>query len=55
MVWFTDNPSEEVAEFMHDGYPTMTTVLDCERMIRKAGYRLICSYRLPDEAWWEEF
>ena len=55
MVWFTDNPADEVAEFMHDGYPAMTTVLDCERMIRKAGYRLIGSYRLPDEAWWVEF
>jgi len=55
MVWFTDHPSDEVATFMQEGYPAMTTVPDCERIIGTAGYRIIDSFRLPDEAWWKEF
>lgn len=33
----------------------MTTVSGCERIIRAAGYQLIDSFQLPDEAWWKEF
>lgn len=55
MVWFTDHPSKEVATFMQEAYPAMTNVPGCERIIRAAGYQLIDSFQLPDEAWWKEF
>jgi ubiquinone/menaquinone biosynthesis C-methylase UbiE len=55
MVWFTDHPSKEVATFMQEGYPAMTTVPACEQIIWAAGYRLIDSFQLPDETWWKEF
>jgi ubiquinone/menaquinone biosynthesis C-methylase UbiE len=55
MVWFTDHPSDKAASLLLEAYPPMTTVPGCERMIREAGYHLVGSYRLPDEAWWKEF
>jgi len=55
MVWFTDTPSREAAEFLQEQYPPMTTVRECERIIRDAGYGIIGSFRLPVDAWWNEF
>ena len=55
MVWFTDYPPDEVAAFMQEAYPPMTTVPECGRMIQEAGYEIAGSFRLPDEAWWKEY
>jgi SAM-dependent methyltransferase len=55
LVWFTDHPSEEAASFLQEGYPPMTTVQECKRIIREAGYHLVGSFCIPDDAWWEEY
>ncbi len=55
LVWFTDRPSEEAASFMQEAYPPMTTVPGCERVIREAGYRVVGSFRFPDEVWWKDY
>lgn len=55
LVWFSDHPPEEVATFLQEAYPPMTTVPECRRMIQEAGYEIVESFRLPDEAWWDEF
>jgi SAM-dependent methyltransferase len=55
LVWFTDRPLKEAASFMQEAYPPMTTGPECERIIRETGYRIIGSFRLPDEAWWKEY
>jgi ubiquinone/menaquinone biosynthesis C-methylase UbiE len=55
MVWFSQHPPEEVARFMQEAYPAMTTIPECGKMIQEAGYELVGSFRLPPEAWWKEF
>lgn len=55
LVWFSDRPPREVAAFMQEAYPPMTTVRGCEQAIREAGYRILGSFPLPEEAWWEGY
>jgi len=55
MVWFTDKPPEEIAAFMEEAYPVITTIAGCEQMIEKSGYDLVGSFSLPSEVWWREY
>ncbi len=55
MVWFTDNPPEEIAAFMEEAYPVITSIAGCKQMIEKSGYDLVGSFSLPSEMWWSEY
>lgn len=54
-TWFTDSPSEECAQFMHEISPDMPTVAQAEEMIRAEGYSLVGSFRLPDTGWYTHY
>jgi hypothetical protein len=49
-----DYPPEEVAGFLQEGYPAMTTIPECGRRLQEAGYAHVGSSRLPPEARREE-
>ncbi len=55
MVWFTENPPDEIATFMEEEYPLITSIAGCKQMIEKSGYDLVASFSLPSEAWWNEY
>jgi len=54
-TWFTDSPSEECTQFMHEISPDMPTVAQAEEMIRAEGYSLVGSFRLPDTGWYTHY
>jgi SAM-dependent methyltransferase len=54
-TWFTDFPSEECRNFIHEVCPDMTSEPGTEEIIRSAGYSLIGSFRLPDTGWWDHY
>lgn len=53
-VWLKDNPPERV-RLCWEEYPALTDMAGCQRRINRAGMRLIDSFVLPDEAWWEHY
>jgi len=54
-AWFEPNPPEELmAWWKTEGYIPATEEELAER-VRKAGLRLVASFRLPEEGWWENY
>lgn len=51
IVWSSDTPSEEAAQFWASGYPDMQTVTERIKQIEASGYRVIKHFALSDQAW----
>lgn len=51
LVWLTDSPDEEALEFWQQNYPQMETVKRRCEMMEKAGYQVIESFELSQQAW----
>lgn len=54
-AWFEPNPPDELmAWWKTEGYIPATEEELAER-VRKAGLRLVTTFRLPEEGWWENY
>ncbi len=51
LVWSTSTPSDDVLNFWHKEYPDMTTVQDRIEQAKAAGYEVLGSFALSDQAW----
>ena len=53
--WFEPNPPEELAKWWEsEGYVPVSEEEMKER-VKRAGLRLIATYRLPEAGWWENY
>lgn len=50
-TWLCTDPPEEARAFWADAYPSMRTVAANEQAARAAGYTVMGSFPLPEEAW----
>ncbi|KHT62024.1 methyltransferase [Photobacterium gaetbulicola] len=51
LVWHSDNPSAQRQAFWNKEYPDMTTVEERIKQAQAAGYQVLESFTLSDEAW----
>lgn len=54
-VWLSDDPDDEVREWWTTEYPAITDVPGVTAAITAAGYRLIASFVLPPDTWWNGY
>ena len=52
-TWFVEDPPLEVKEFWNSCYPAITQARNNVRMAEEAGYRVVGTFRLPDEGWFD--
>jgi len=55
LTWLRDDPPQELQTFWSTGYPGMQSWSENERSVRQAGYTLLESFALPQQAWWEYY
>jgi len=55
MSWFTDAPPAEPCEFWSAAYPAMASEAENRRRAQRAGFAVLGTERLPDEAWWKNY
>ncbi|PSW11381.1 methyltransferase domain-containing protein [Photobacterium sanctipauli] len=51
LVWHTESPTQERLAFWNKEYPDMTTVAERAKQAQAAGYRVLESFTLSDDAW----
>ncbi|WP_026957201.1 MerR family transcriptional regulator [Aliagarivorans taiwanensis] len=51
LVWLTDSPSEQAVAFWNQEYPDIQTVATREQQVEAAGYQLLSSFTLSQQAW----
>lgn len=54
-VWLRSDPDQEIASWWSREYPAITDANGVRRAILDAGYRVIDSFVLPSEAWWNDY
>ncbi|MBN1195439.1 MAG: class I SAM-dependent methyltransferase, partial [Methanomicrobiaceae archaeon] len=54
-VWFTDQPSPEVAAFWNECYPAITRVPENCAIAESAGYEVVATFPLPASVWWDDY
>jgi trans-aconitate methyltransferase len=54
-VWLRSDPDEEIANWWTKEYPAITDVAGVRQAILEAGYRVIDSFVLPAETWWNDY
>jgi SAM-dependent methyltransferase len=55
MSWFTEDVPAEPREFWSAAYPTMAGEAENRRRAQRAGFAVLGTERLPDEAWWKNY
>ncbi len=53
VAWLRSDPPEEARRFWGEEYPAIAETGALIAMIRRAGYRLIDHFTLPESAWWD--
>jgi hypothetical protein len=53
--WLKNNPPAELKHYWDAYYPGMNTIENNLAIIRDAGYNLIGSFVLPENAWWDDY
>jgi ubiquinone/menaquinone biosynthesis C-methylase UbiE len=53
MTWLKDNPPKEIKDYWARVYPSIATIPENIKLIKKSGYKLLGYFSLPDDAWWE--
>ncbi len=51
LSWLTGQPPNEVREFFRTGYPDMRSVEQNVAVAERAGYKVLTTHTLPQEAW----
>lgn len=54
-TWFRKDRPQETIEFWEHEYPDMLDVEACLALFPNAGYEVIGSFPLPEQAWWQDF
>lgn len=54
-TWLRPNPPAEIRDFWDAAYPAMTTRRANEAGVHDAGFELLDSFPLPEDAWWEGY
>jgi trans-aconitate methyltransferase len=54
-IWLEKDPDEEIASWWSQEYPAITDEEGVRQAILDAGYRVIDSFVLPAEAWWNDY
>ena len=55
LTWLQHDVPEEVKEYMTLEYPAIKTLEENIEVVQKSGYRLIGSFVLPVNSWWENY
>lgn len=55
LCWLSDHAPERVREFFRTGYPDMRSVERNMTTATRAGFKVLTTYTLPDEAWVEGY
>ncbi|THB70005.1 MAG: class I SAM-dependent methyltransferase [Gammaproteobacteria bacterium] len=55
MTLFADQVPEAITEFMQKCYSAIKTEKQNIDIIATSGYELLATYRLPSQAWWENY
>ena len=55
MSWFSEDAPAEPREFWSAAYPTMAGEAENRRRAQRAGFAVLGTERLPDEAWWNNY
>ena len=55
LAWIQPNPPEEIKQFFAEVYPAIKTINGNLEIIKKAGYRVINHFVLPEEGWWTHY
>ena len=53
--WLKPNPPTDVFEFWQKEYPGMASVDENRERIRRAGYREIGHFTIPESSWWQPY
>ncbi len=53
--WLKDNTPEELSKFWAENYPGIRTIEDNLEICRKADYRMIAHFPLPEKSWWDNY
>jgi ubiquinone/menaquinone biosynthesis C-methylase UbiE len=54
-VWFTETPSNESLAFFNEIYPAIMHEQKVKALIEELGYEVLGVFRLPDNAWLDEY
>lgn len=54
-VWLRCDPDEEIESWWSQEYPAITDATGVRQAIFDAGYRVVDSFVLPPEAWWNDY
>jgi SAM-dependent methyltransferase len=54
-TWLRPDPPAEVAEFWMAAYPAMGDAARNVERATRAGYRIVDTFTLPPEAWWDDY
>lgn len=55
ITWFTTEPAPEIVQFWREEQVDFHTEEETVQRIEQAGYRCLAHFRLPQEAWWDDF
>jgi ubiquinone/menaquinone biosynthesis C-methylase UbiE len=55
LSWLKSEPPADALAFWREAYPGMATVEENLLRLRRAGYREVGHFTLPDSAWWDSY
>jgi ubiquinone/menaquinone biosynthesis C-methylase UbiE len=55
LSWLRKDAPEEPRKFMKQAYPAIKTIEENIYVVKKIGYRLVGSFVLPENSWWDNY
>ncbi len=55
MSYFTTQPPEVVSQYMKSAYPGIRSESQNSDLIKASGFKLLGVFRLPSQAWWDNY
>ena len=55
LSWLKPQPPAEIKAFWGEGYPGMKAQEENLEILRKAGYREVGHFTLPESSWWDDY
>ena len=55
VTWLKNNPPQPLQAFWNNEYPAMKSITENLQIINSSGYKIIESFSLPAEAWWDNY
>jgi SAM-dependent methyltransferase len=54
-AWLRPDPPDSLRRWWLEGYPGMSDVESCRKLVRDCGYALLGDFVLPESAWWNDY